>query len=115
MKKFLVLAITMAILAVSSSAALAGDAAKGKKFFKKKCKACHTIDGKKKVGPTLKGVLGRESATKGMKGYKLDEAGLTNWLKGPKAVFPKSKMAKLFKVKLKDAQIADMVAYLKTL
>jgi cytochrome c len=115
MKKFLVFAITMAVLAVSSSAVMAGDAAKGAKFFKKKCKACHTVDGKKKVGPTLKGVLGRESAVKGMKGYKLDEAGITTWLKAPKKVFPKSKMAKLFKVKLKDGEIADLVAYLKTL
>ena len=116
MKKFLVFAITMAVLAVSSSAVMAGDAANGKKLYKKhKCKTCHTIDGKKKVGPTLKGVLGRESAEKGMKGYKLDEAGITAWLKAPKAINKKSKMAKLFKVKLKDGEIADLVAYLKTL
>ena len=115
MKKFVVFAVTMAVLAVSSSFVFAGDAKKGAKLFKKRCKACHTIDGKKKVGPTLKGVADRESASKGMKGYKLDDAGMTAWLKAPKKVFPKSKMAKLFKVKLKDGEIADLVAYLKTL
>jgi len=111
MKKFVVFAVSMAIMAVSSSAVIAGDAAKGGKFFDKKCKACHTTDGKKKVGPTLKGVLGRDSETAG----KLDEAGLATWLKDPAKVFPKSKMAKLFKVKLKDDEIADLVAYMKTL
>ncbi|MBE9535859.1 MAG: c-type cytochrome [Proteobacteria bacterium] len=111
MKKFVVFAVSMAIMAISSSAVIAGDATKGAKLYKKKCKACHTIDGKKKVGPTLKGVLGRDSKNAG----KLDEAGLTTWLKDPKKVFPKSKMAKLFKKKLKDGEIADLVAYLKTL
>ena len=34
-----------------------GDAAKGKKVFKK-CKTCHTFDpGKKKIGPHLKGIV----------------------------------------------------------
>jgi len=111
MKKFVVFVVSMAIMVVGSSAVFAGDAEKGEKFFKKKCKACHTVDGKKKVGPTLKGVLGRDSKEAG----KLDEAGLTTWLKDPKAVFPKSKMAKLFKTKLKDGEIADLVAYMKTL
>ncbi len=115
MKRFVVFAVTMAVLAASSSFVFAGDTTKGAKLFKKRCKACHTIDGKKKVGPTLKGVSGRESASKGMEGYKLDEAGMTTWLKDPKKIFPKSKMAKLFKVKLKDGEIADLVAYLKTL
>ncbi len=54
-------------LAVSTSAAFAGDAAKGESEFKK-CKACHSIvadDGTKivaggKVGPNLYGVIGRQ-------------------------------------------------------
>ncbi len=63
----------------------------------------------------MKGVFGRESATKGMKGYKLDEAGMKAWLKAPKKIFPKSKMAKLFKKKLSEKETADVIEYLKTL
>lgn len=111
MKKLVVFAVTMAMLAIGSSSAMAGDAENGKKSFKKKCKACHTIDGKKKVGPTLKGVLGRDSKIAG----KLDEAGIKIWLKDPAAVNKDSKMAKLFKTKLKDDEIDDLTEYLKTL
>ena len=111
MRKIIALAATVTILSASAGMAFAGDAGNGKKFFKKKCKACHLLTDKKKVGPGMKGVFGRESAIAG----KMDEAGMQAWLKDPAAVNKKSKMAKLFKTKLKDNEIADLIAYLKTL
>ncbi|MDH3974056.1 MAG: c-type cytochrome [Deltaproteobacteria bacterium] len=111
MKKVLASITTVAIISASAGIAFAGDSKSGQTLYKKKCKACHTLTDKKKVGPGMKGVFGRESKMAG----KLDEAGLTAWLKDPKAVNPKSKMAKLFKTKLKDNEIADLVAYMKTL
>ena len=52
------------ILGLAATAALAdGDAAKGEKVFKQ-CKACHELEtDTNKVGPTLKGVIGRNIAS----------------------------------------------------
>lgn len=63
------------MVALASPAFAAGDAAKGKKVFKK-CKACHSIvspDGEKierggRTGPNLYGVVGRQAGT--LEGFK---------------------------------------------
>ena len=111
MKKIIASVATVAMLTASAGMVFAGSAKDGEKLFKKKCKACHTVDGKKKVGPTLQGVLGRDSKIAG----HLDEAGLKTWLKDPAAVNKDSKMAKTFKSKLSDGDIADLVEYMKGL
>ncbi len=59
--KALSLAVALAV-AVTGAAWAQGDAAKGGKVFKK-CKACHTVDGKNRVGPTLQGIFGRQAGT----------------------------------------------------
>ncbi len=62
MKKLAVAAFA-ALAALSLPALAEGDAAKGEKVFNK-CKACHDVDkGINKVGPTLKGVVGRKIAS----------------------------------------------------
>ena len=107
--------------ALGSGAALAeGDAEAGKKVFKK-CKACHTFDpGKKKIGPHLKGVVGRKAGS--VEGYKYskafreidltwDEANLDQFLTKPKAFVKKTKMT--FSGLKKESQRADVIAYLK--
>lgn len=59
----LALAIAMALGSVLTVApAAAGDAKAGEKVFKK-CKACHRVDGKHRVGPSLKGFFGRNAGT----------------------------------------------------
>ena len=60
MARGVVLAVAAALsLALIGGPAAAGDAAAGKKVFKK-CVVCHTIQkGKNKVGPSLFGVVGR--------------------------------------------------------
>ena len=101
------------------------DAVAGKKVFDK-CMACHdaTTD-KNKVGPSLLGVIGRTAGTlesfsrkfsanmkeAGAGGMVWDDANLTAYLRDPKAVIPKGKMA--FPGLKDDADVANVIAYLK--
>jgi cytochrome c len=111
-----------AILVLAGPAHAAGDAVKGKAVFKK-CMACHRIglDAKTLVGPELNGVVGRKAGS--VEGYRyskamansglvFDEATLTVYLRGPKAVVPGTNMT--FPGLPKDEDIANVIAYLKT-
>lgn len=102
--------------------ALAADATNGKRLYdgKGRCATCHRLDAKKMVGPGMAGLLDRRT-----------EGWLTAWLKDPQAVWsandaetralkkevgrataPKTKMRV---PNFSDADVADIVAYLKTL
>ena len=106
---------------LSSGVAQAGDAVKGEKVFKK-CKACHYVDtAKNKTGPHLVNIIGRAAGS--VEGYKYskamaasglvwDEATLTEYLRAPKKYVKGTKMA--FRGLKKDADIADVIEYLKT-
>lgn len=119
--------LTAAFSLASGPAFAAGDAAAGAKIFKKKCKACHSVqEGKNKVGPFLYGVYGRKAGTakgytryKGLKGadFVWDEKLLDEWLTNPSA-FAKEhtknkKSSMTYKLK-KENQRADVIEYLKT-
>ncbi len=110
--------------AAEPAASAAGDPAAGKKVFNK-CKACHFVDKEKnKVGPYLKGVVGRKAAS--VEGFKYSEAmkakaaeglvwteeNLKAYLAAPKKFVPGNKMA--FAGLKKDKDIADVIAYLKS-
>ena len=100
--------------------AMAGDAVKGQKLFKR-CKACHYVDREKhKTGPHLVAVIGRAAGSlddykysKAMKasGLVWDEETLADYLKAPKKFVKGTKMA--FAGLKKDMDIADIIAYLK--
>ncbi len=122
MKKKIALA-ALALVLVPSMAFAEGDPDKGKKVFNK-CKACHFVDKEKnKVGPYLKGVVGRKAASvpnfkysKAMKakaeeGLVWTEENLAKYLKAPKKFIPGNKMA--FAGLKKDEDIANVIAYLK--
>lgn len=101
-----------------------GDAAKGEKVFAK-CKACHVVDAEtNRVGPHLKGVIGRNVAS--VANYKYSESMLEygkanpvwtdelflTYIENPKASVPKTKM--VFPGLKKPEERADLLAYLKT-
>lgn len=120
-----ILTVAAAVLALSTGAALAeGDPVKGEKVFKK-CKSCHMVgpEAKNRVGPPLNGVVdapwGRYDSFKYSKplkemaadGRAWDEATLDAYLKKPKDVIPRGRMA--FAGLRREAQRADVIAYLR--
>jgi cytochrome c len=119
---FLATALAVGVMISGGSAWAAGDAAKGKKVFKK-CAICHAIKaGKKKIGPSLFGIAGRKAATtKGfrfsaaMKKSKLtwDDATLDKYLKNPRKAVKGTRMVFSGLRSKKDRE--NVIAYLKTL
>ncbi len=101
-----------------------GDAKKGAKVAKK-CFACHSFDkgGKNKVGPNLYAIVGKNIGT--TKGFKYSSAmvkyagktgswkyaNLMAFLKKPKSVVKKTKMA--FAGLKKEKDLANLIAYLR--
>lgn len=117
--------LTLAGLAAFATAAMAdGDAAKGEKSFNK-CKACHSAeDATNKVGPYLKGVVGRAVASAGgfnyseaMKAFGAtgavwDIANLNSYMENPKAFVAGNKMT--FAGIKKEDERENIIAFLKT-
>jgi cytochrome c len=121
MKRAMGLAAMLAVFAAGSAWA-EGDAEAGKVIFKK-CAVCHSPDaGVNKVGPSLRGIVGRHSASldnynysAAMKGFDKtwDPALLDTYLADPRGTVSGTKM--VFPG-LKDAKDrADVIAYLETL
>lgn len=123
MKNIGFLAFSAALL-VAAPAFADGNADAGKSVFIK-CQACHEAEqGVNKIGPTLKGIVGRKTASiadykysdamaaKGASGQVWDEATLAAYLPDPKAYVPGTKMA--FAGLKNPQEVADVIAYLKT-
>jgi cytochrome c len=114
---------TLSILSKSaggSEATLAGagDAARGKSVFERRCTGCHAMDGDRE-GPRLAGVFGRKAGSVTGFAYSagLKNSGLTwtdktleKWLSGPDIVVPDTKMD--FYVP-KAEERRDLIAYLR--
>ena len=110
--------IALFIFAVAP--AQAGDIEAAAKVFRK-CKACHYVDKEKnKTGPHLVNIIGRTAGT--LEGYKYSKAmkasgivwteeTLADYLRAPKKYIKGTKMA--FVGLKKDADIANIIAYLK--
>lgn len=114
--------VVSALVFSISGVAIAGDVGNGEAVFKnKKCKQCHNLTAKKKVGPGLKGVTSRRS-----------EGWLVKWLMDPQAAWAendaetqklrqwrkdrikaKKTRMKIKKPALTEEQAKDLIAYLK--
>ncbi len=123
MSRSMKVAMMVLVAALPAGAhALEGDPVAGEKVFKK-CAACHIVDSdKSKVGPSLKGLLGRKPGS--VEGFKYskamvefgadkvwDEPTLITYLPDPKGLVKGTKMA--FAGLKKEQEVADVIAYLK--
>lgn len=123
--RHMALLVALLLLVGPGSALAAGNAQNGMKIFKK-CAACHSVKpGKKKIGPSLHGVVGRPAGT--AKGYKYSKAmtahgnsgtvwaadTLDSYLQAPRKVVPGTKMS--FPGLKKTQDRADVIAYLQGL
>jgi cytochrome c len=108
------------MLALSANAAPASDVAHGKQVFEF-CAACHT-ERPDAIGPSLKGVVGRKSAS--LEGYRYsgpmrrtnlvwDEPNLKQYISDPQAKVPGNRMP--FSGIRDPHDVDDVIAYLRTL
>ena len=79
------------------------------------CTGCHSVDGSAGVGPTFKGAWGRREALEGGRQVTVDEPYVVRSIKTPSADVVKGFPDAMPQVPLTDAQIQDLVAWLKTL
>jgi cytochrome c len=109
---------------VAAGAAQAADAAAGEGVFKRVCSVCHnpTVEGPRKLGPTLHGVVGRKSGS--IDGFRYSKANsesgivwtadkLDPYIKSPREVVPGTTMA--YAGLRNDDERANLIAYLATL
>jgi cytochrome c len=108
-------------LVLACATAHAQDASAGKAVFAQ-CTACHSLDGKNGVGPSLRGVVGRTAGTATgfhyssamlKSGATWDAKSLDRFIANPQQALPGNAMPF---AGLPDAkQRADLLAFLKTL
>lgn len=107
------------IAAAEAAAAAANpDPKRGEKLYNESgCKACHSLDGSKGVGPTWKGLWGEEVELADGTRLEGDEAYIIESIREPGAKtvagYPQNAMPSF--AYLNDGQIADLIEFIKTL
>lgn len=100
----------------AKAAALVTPEAKGEALVAENgCAACHSINGAAGVGPTWFGVAGSQVALEGGTTVTADDAYLTESIKNPKAKVVKGFAPVMPQYSFTDEEIANLVAYIKTL
>jgi cytochrome c len=95
-----VLLLLACLLPCVARSEAAGDPARGRQIFEKRCTGCHALE-QNREGPRLQGVFGRTSGT--VPGYPYspelikaaivwDESSLDRWLSGPDILVPGTNM-----------------------
>jgi cytochrome c oxidase subunit 2 len=94
---------------------LIGDVEAGKALANQ-CIGCHSVDGSQMVGPSWKGIYGHEVELEDGRVVTVDEAYLERAIKDPMSEivkgFPPAMPPYSY---LTDQQIADLIAYIKSL
>lgn len=124
MKSMILASVLCASAFAFASPASAADAAAGEQAVRRLCSACHivTAEGRRGVGPTLWGVVGRKSGA--IEGFRYSSANqnanivwtpevLDKYLTNPREVVPGTIMA--FAGIRNDTERANVIAYLQTL
>ncbi len=114
---------SFALLSILSSAAFAADSERGQRLFRV-CAPCHAVDSDiNKLGPHLKGVVGRSAgglsdfryskamSEAGAAGLIWDDKALAEFLSSPKTKVPNTSMR--FWGMWFQSEIDDLIAYLK--
>jgi cytochrome c len=121
LRSILLLSACIAGSLIAAAASIARNAAAPSSLFNQ-CEVCHSVDGINGTGPTLKGVVGRQSGTvpgfrysRAMKsaGITWDDKSLDRYLADPQELVPGNVMP--FSGIADSAQRAALIAYLKTL
>lgn len=119
------LLLSAALLLPLQAAAASGDVQAGRTVFASRCAACHRVgpSARAAFGPQLNGVIGRAAASTPDYAYSpaLQRSGivwseekLAAFLKDPDTVVPGTKMRFYFRGFGREKQIADLMAYLRT-
>jgi len=99
-----------------SAAEEAGPAKVGAELFQSKgCVACHSVDGSSLVGPTMKGLFGHKTDLEDGTLVTADEAYLEESIRHPNAKIDKGYQPIMPELPLSDAEVKDLVAYIKSL
>lgn len=119
MTKFAI-ALPVIIAGLLLATAVVADPLPGERVFKSQCGACHTVDkGKNRVGPSLFGIVGRESGK--VEGFRYSAANsaakltwttevLDKYLTNPKEVVPGTTMT--YAGLKNEQQRKDLIAFL---
>jgi len=98
------------------AAAPANPEERGKALYTAKgCNACHSTDGAAGVGPTFKGIWGRRVALETGREVTVDEAYVARSIETPGADVVKGFPNAMPTLPMTDAEIQDVIAFLKTL
>jgi len=81
----------------------------------KGCMACHSVDGTPKIGPTWKGLFGKDETMADGSTERVDEAYLRAFILDPQAKKVKGFPPVMPKLPLSDEEVAALVAYIRTL
>ena len=78
----------------STIGSISQQSSKGAELTRKKCGSCHSLDRNiRKVGPSLKGIIGKKPTVAGIPFDTWTEGNMDKWLTNPRDVFKKTRMA----------------------
>jgi cytochrome c oxidase subunit 2 len=97
-------------------APLTDPVARGQRLARAKgCTGCHSVDGSALVGPTFRKLWGRHETLEGGRVVTVDEPYFVRSIREPKADVVKGFPPAMPEQAITDAEIADLVAWVKTL